>query len=222
MSETGRATLRSATAGAPELPLPADRQAIGWLIAANAFTLMLALAQDWPLALLLWPYWLQSVLIGAYSVRRILGLRQFSTEGFLINRRAVEPTEQTKCTTALFFTLHYGVFHAVYALFLVRLQMPAHEWLWVGVAGLAFLLNHGHSFRRYREADRQGRPNIGTLMFLPYLRVLPMHLTMMIGTTALDGSAGALLLFGALKTAADCAMHVAEHRILAAAGRPVR
>ncbi len=60
--------------------------------------------------------------------------------------------------------------------------------------------------------DAQGTPNIGTLMFTPYLRVVPMHLTIVFGAVAL-GSTG-VLVFGGMKMVADVAMHVAEHRLL--------
>lgn len=203
-------------------PVPTDRRAIAALVAANLFTLALAWVQQWPLGVLLWPYWVQSVIIGVFNYRRIMALREFSTEGFTINRRSVAPTDKTRRTTARFFALHYGIFHAVYALFLgVTSRLSALDWWWVGAAAAVFLFNHWQSFERFREADRQGRPNIGTLMFLPYLRVVPMHLMVIIGIGAMGSGALALLLFGVLKTAADCAMHIAEHRILAAAGRSV-
>jgi hypothetical protein len=51
-------------------------------------------------------------------------------------------------------------------------------------------------------------------MFLPYLRILPMHLTIILGGLASrDGGAWTLVLFTLLKTAADVAMHVAEQAI---------
>jgi hypothetical protein len=63
------------------------------------------------------------------------------------------------------------------------------------------------------EADLGGRPNIGTLMFMPYLRILPMHLSIILG--AVLGGSTAVLFFLALKTAADAGMHVIEHALLA-------
>ena len=201
----------------PGLPAPADRAALGWLVASNAVTVVIALWQGWSLGLLLWPYWLQSVIIGRFSYLRIRGLRRFSTEGFRINGRAVEPTESTQRQTAGFFALHYGAFHLVYAVFLTQQTMPAQDWIWVAVAGVAFFFNHRDSYLRFRDADRQGEPNIGALMFLPYLRVLPMHLMIIFGVGFMGGGPFAVLLFALLKTVADCAMHVAEHRILARA-----
>ena len=64
-------------------------------------------------------------------------------------------------------------------------------------------------------------PNIGALMFLPYLRVIPMHLAILLGVAL--GDVLGRLLFGTLKTVADVAMHKIEHRWLqrAAAAKPV-
>ena len=209
--------MNGVAAGPAGHPVPTDRRSLLLLVAANGFTLVLALAQDWPMGLLLWPYWVQSVVIGVFSYRRIKALQRFSTEGFRINERSVAPSEETKRATARFFALHYGFFHLGYALFLAMYGLPLRDWLWVGAAAAGFLYNHWQSFERFREADRQGCPNIGTLMFLPYLRVVPMHIAVIVGAAV--PWAGAVLLFGLLKTAADCAMHVAEHRILAGAGR---
>lgn len=55
---------------------------------------------------------------------------------------------------------------------------------------------------------------LGTLMFLPYARVVPMHLTIIFGGMLARDSAFALLLFCSLKTAADVLMHYVEHRVL--------
>jgi hypothetical protein len=62
------------------------------------------------------------------------------------------------------------------------------------------------------DADLRGTPNIGTLMFVPYIRIIPMHLTIILGVMLEDGLG--LLLFGSLKTVADVAMHKVEHRML--------
>ena len=47
-------------------------------------------------------------------------------------------------------------------------------------------------------------------MFWPYARILPIHLTIILGTGVMDGS-HALILFLGLKTAADLVMHAIEH-----------
>lgn len=61
------------------------------------------------------------------------------------------------------------------------------------------------------ERDRKIKPNIGTVMFFPYLRIIPMHMTILVGSIFTGGSAGALILFLGLKTATDLIMHMIEH-----------
>lgn len=186
------------------------------LVVVNAATVAVAFGLDWPVQALMWPFWIQSVVIGYYSRRRILALGRFSTENFTMNDRPVSPTPATQRSVANFFALHYGFFHFGYLMFLVQ-QSPDWRW-WDVLGGLAlgvsFAWNHRLSFQQNVEADRQGTPNIGTLMFLPYARILPMHLTIIFGGTVAGGGPLAVLLFGALKTAADVLMHYVEHRVL--------
>ncbi|MDV7396488.1 DUF6498-containing protein, partial [Arthrospira platensis SPKY1] len=62
------------------IPGPSCASALNLLL-ANAATLAVALALGWDLAWLLWPYWVQSVVIGWYARQRMLALRAFSTSG---------------------------------------------------------------------------------------------------------------------------------------------
>ena len=186
------------------------------LVVVNAATLVVALGLGWPVQALLWPYWIQSVVIGYYSRRRILALGRFSTEGFTVNDRPVSPTPATQRSVANFFALHYGFFHFGYLMFLIQ---RSGEWRWWDLLGwlalgASFAWNHRLSFQQNVEADRQGSPNIGTLMFLPYARVVPMHFTILLGGTVAGSGPGAVLVFGALKTLADVLMHHIEHRVL--------
>jgi hypothetical protein len=187
------------------------------LLAVNAATVAIAFALDWPVAMLLWPYWVQSVVIGYFSRKRILALGRFSTEGFTMNDRAVSPTPETQRSVANFFALHYGFFHIGYLVFLVgQYTGQLRWWDWAGllVLGVSFAWNHRLSFNQNVEADRTGTPNIGTLMFLPYGRIIPMHITILVGGALGGDSAWSVLVFGALKTAADVLMHHVEHRVL--------
>jgi len=210
-----RSRIDSAVAAAPDGQRAPHRDVSLWSLAgANVLSLIVAVAQGWTLIDLMFVYWLQSVTIGASYCARMLALDKFSTEGFKINNHAVAPTAATKRQTAGFFAVHYGMFHVVYLLFIGSEAPPgtfADPQLWG--CGLAFALNHVYSYRYNREADRRGTPNIGTLMFTPYLRILPMHLTIVFGLMATGGFG--LVFFGTLKTAADVAMHAVEHRVLA-------
>ena len=160
------------------------------IVATNVAVIGIAWWQHWPLVVLLWPYWLQSVIIGWYSGRRILALKQFSLEGTSGFDRGSD--DATRRGTARFFAMHYGLFHLGYFVFLYAAtngklpHVPAYNVTPVDVLlmvaiGVSFVFTHRASYRRIMQSDQAGRPNIGGVMFLPYLRIVPMHLTIIIG-----------------------------------------
>ncbi len=185
------------------------------LILTNLFVLVAALIFGWRLVDMMLVYWIQSVIIGLANVMRMLSLDKFSTDNFKINNRSVAPTASVKRQVAGFFAMHFGIFHLVYFVFIVSGEFGDPR---LGfdllICAIAFALNHVYSYRYHREADRQGRPNIGTLMFTPYARVVPMHLTIIFGS--LLSQLGGVFLFGLLKSIADVVMHQIEHRMLSA------
>ena len=188
------------------------------LLLSNLLTIVMAVIQGWDVSMLMWIYWGQSVVIGYFNVHRIMDLERFSTKGFRINDQAVEPTRETQRKTAVFFAMHYGIFHLVYAVFLFKdasLEGTV-SLLAAGVCVFAFYLNHRYSWQYNRARDRERVPNIGNIMFFPYLRIIPMHLTILFGGFLGGHGTFSLLFFLLLKTAADVAMHVIEH---AMAGR---
>lgn len=183
------------------------------LILSNLATLAAALVLDWNVGWLLWPYWLQSVIVGWYARKRMLSLDRFSTEGFTSNGKRVPEDEGGKRSTANFFALHYGFFHFGYLLFLAT-QYRVGGWsdaLILAACGVSFVLSQRSTYAAQHAADLRGKPNLGSLMFTPYLRVVPMHLAIIIGA----GSQGAwaLWLFTALKTASDLALDAIDRRM---------
>lgn len=198
------------------------------ILAANAFTLIVALWQNWSMIDLVFPFWMQSIVIGFYARRRILKLRQFTTDDLLVNGKRVDPTSKTQRMIANFFALHYGFFHLFYLVFLgifldpdpveAATTEPAliEQRFIFAIIALSFLISHGASHREHLSADLAGKPNIGTLMFIPYIRIVPMHLTIMLG--AMAGGTSAIYAFMTLKTFADLGMHRVEHRVLG--GKP--
>jgi len=204
-------TLVSPPAALDPRPGAALDGSIWSLLAANVLAVAVALWQNWGPAPLMLLYWAQSVIIGVSNVFRIVSLDRFSTENFTINDKSVEPTAATKLQVAGFFALHYGFFHLVYLVFIATSSRGAPLLdFWFFACTAAFALNHVWSYRYNRDLDRQGTPNIGTLMFTPYVRIVPMHFTIIAGGL-MQGGHGTLLLFGALKTAADVVMHAVEH-----------
>lgn len=61
----------------PTEDTPPDR-ALWSIVASNVLAAVLAIVLDWDVVELLWPFWIQSVVIGYYARRRMLLLRQFS------------------------------------------------------------------------------------------------------------------------------------------------
>ena len=77
---------------------------------------------------------------------------------------------------------------------------------------LAFWFTHRFSYRFNRERDR-AVPNIGFLMFFPYVRIIPMNLVILLGGPIAGDNTFALVLLLLLKTAVDVIVHVIEHVI---------
>ena len=208
--------------GGTAAPLPV--LALLQVAVANGLATWWAVRSGWPLLMLAVPFWIQSVVIGWFYRRRILALERFCTDGFEIDGKPVPETAETRTTTASFLAMHYGFFHVVYAVLLAAFGLTGNlgdisglriDDLWSVLAlGALFAFTQAVEHRRAVAADRRLRPNIGAMLFLPYVRVLPMHLTILLGA-ALGSGAGALVLFGVLKAAADAAMLVLEERLVA-------
>lgn len=181
------------------------------LLLSNITVIILAIVQKWDTPTVLWVYWMQSVIIGFFNFLRILSLKKFSTEKFTINNQPVTPTNNTKTITAFFFAFHYGFFHFIYAIFLFNFfttQPVDLGFLFTG--GFIFFLNHAFSFYQNRVVDQQKTQNIGTLMFSPYLRIIPMHLIIISGTIL---GQSILIVFLLLKTLTDILMHTIKHKV---------
>ncbi len=181
-----------------------------WLLAANLATMVMALAQGWSLAPLMWVYWCQSVIIGVFNWLRIRRLKQFSVTGLKINgKRIEEPTPAIKRWMTNFFAMHFGFFHLVYLLFLLSFlgEIPMEVVLGAMVGVLLFGINHAASYRQHLRQDAASTPGIGSMCFLPYARVVPMHLVIFIAAIYGLESAMALFVFLLLKTLIDLIMH---------------
>jgi hypothetical protein len=197
-----------------------------FLLLSNFTTIFLATKENWNLLTMIWVYWFQSVTIGFFNFIRILQLKEFSTEGFRINGQPAQPTQSTKIFTAFFFLFHYGLFHFIYlwflfhntifnllnSIFFINAYEKSLDFLelkYIFLTALLFFLNHLFSYFYNRPRDTK-KQNIGTLMFYPYARIIPMHVVMSLGVNF----GGDLVLFLALKTFTDAIMHAVEHNVL--------
>ena len=164
------------------------------LILANVLTIIIAVALHWNVIDVMWVYWAQSVIIGSIAIFRILLLKQIFAAGF--------------------FLIHYGGFHLGYFVFLYYFNeqsTPAIPVVGIAICSLIFLVNHVFSSWHNWKRDMSRKPNPGTLMFAPYVRIIPMHITIVFGSNYAE-STGTLALFLVLKTIMDVIMHMIEHR----------
>jgi positive regulator of sigma E activity len=191
--------------------LYSDRS-LTFLLVTNLATVVFAVLQQWTITDLLWIYWGQSVVIGYYNVHRIVDLDRFSTDGFMSNNQPEESMCETQRCTAMCFAILYGLFLLVYGVFLLttfRIH-PGFPVNGVLLCILAFWFTHRYSYRFNRERDRAVQ-NIGSLMFFPYARIIPMNLLILLGGPIAGDDMVALVVLLMLKTGADLAMHVIEH-----------
>lgn len=190
------------------------------LLFVNVAVALLTIKSGGSLGTLMWIYFIQNLVIGGVNVFRILDLKNFSTQGFQINRQNVLPTRATQVKTALMFLMIYGFFHVGYAVFLTAFTqrellgepINLHE---IFIGGALFLSHHAYSFIKHRATESVMEQNIGTVAIFPFLRIVPMHLTIILAgiiTIFFDTSALLLVFFLTLKTLADLLMHVIEHQ----------
>jgi hypothetical protein len=164
-----------------------------FLIITNIVTIIVAIALHWSVVDVMWVYWAQSVIIGSIAIFRILLTKQVFAAGF--------------------FLIHYGLLHLVYFFFLYSSDesQPGIPIVGIALCSIMFLFNHIFSSWHNWKRDMKRKPEPGTLMLAPYMRIIPMHLTIIFGSEYATSTA-TLALFLFLKTIMDVIMHLVEHR----------
>lgn len=130
---------------------------------------------------LVWIYWTQSVLIGFFTYLDLLTLKSVVPGSMEMNGEPVKDSGSMGCISG-FFAMHFGIFHFVYFIFLFNITEPteAFDWRLYEFSVGAFALDQVWSFIRRKQWEQTHDSNVGVLFFLPYLRVVPMHFTILI------------------------------------------
>jgi len=193
------------------------------LIFTNLLVIFFALYQSWNIVDLIIVYWAQSVIIGIFNFFRILGLEDYSTEGFRENGVRPLANKATKIRTAIFFAFHYGFFHLIYFGFIMSFVAfsdisSGGQFFYILLGIVLFFINHLISYRQ-NIAELKSGLNIGTMMFRPYIRIIPIHLLIVFFGAFLASKNNShlmytlvLLTFLALKIGADIVMHLTEKK----------
>lgn len=170
-----------------------------FLLAGNLYCIWYFQNHPDGFATVVWIYWFQSIIIGLFNFLFLLTVKNFDTSNFTMNDKPVKA--ENKGCMAWFFLVHYGFFHLGYAVFLLvdfGVRSLDIQLLWIGV--VAFFLESIMNFIRQKQMEKRVSFQISTLFFMPYLRIVPMHL--MILLPAFFGWQPSML-FLVLKMAAD-------------------
>lgn len=205
-----------------ELFSTAFRKVSTWVLVISNLSIIFFAAVDGVSILeILWVYWIQSVIIGIFNFIKMISLKEFSTEGLKQGNKQVPATTGAKISTSFFFLFHYGFFHVVYAIFLSSAfpqffgsESRSNSSNFIFYAALIFLINYIIEFIYYLK-EREPNPNLGKMMFSPYGRIIPMHLTIIFGgfvgmggsLFSLDGGFTLIIFFTLLKTFIDVISH---------------
>ena len=173
------------------------------LLLANGATIFFAINGSWGLQDVFMVYWAQSVIVGLFYVFRIL----------ILSERSIG----SRIFYALFLFFCYGFMHGIYLLFISpQIFFPNGkgffdpvDWGIVFPAIVIFAVNHiiSYLYNMHLETKKQEPTN---LVFLPFLRILPMHMAFILGSLL----GGTIIIFMVIKTITDSMLHSLEHRIL--------
>lgn len=182
------------------------------LIALNALPIYGVLSWGWQSFDLIFLYWLENLIIGAFTLLRML-VRPY--------RHGIDFV--MPLFFAPFFTLHYGMFCLVHGIFVFSLfgqdrfesdgltDVLQHIWpvlqsnhlLW---AAICLLLLRVFDWIRDITKKGPGFENVKTLMMAPYRRIVVLHITIIasgFALAALDEPVVGLMILVLLKTGFD-------------------
>ncbi len=212
------------------------------VVAVNLLPMAFLVAGSWEPGDVLIAYWLENLVVGAFSVFKILTARGTAVvaSGLTItSTRTIGGRTSTSVTRADsaggrkalagFFVLHFGMFTLVHGIFTGLLAWS------IGVSGslrgwslmvLALIVSHGLSTWLYWiRGDERDHVSPSQAMLAPYARVVVLHLVVLgsfffafHGFGDADGGASGERLVPAvvliiLKTAVDVVTHLREHRV---------
>ena len=167
---------------------------------------------------LIWLYWCQSVMMGLFNFVDMLTVRTVENEdkaarpGKLLdalnsnNNAKGDSILNSKVPSSIFFAVHYGFFHLVYLVFIASMKRTGQfQWDLFKYFLIAFFFGQIFTFIQHKIQQRTHASNLGRMFFLPYLRIIPMHLTILVPAFLHVSAMGIFLI---LKAFADVIMYV--------------
>ena len=179
---------------------------LGW----NIFLIYYQLHHPDEFKTILWIYWAQSVLIGLFNFLDILTLQKVVPGSWKEEGKKVSDIRAKGCA-AFFFLFHYGFFHLVYIIFLFAFVKTTgqFDFNFFVLSVLIFFFTLLVSFIQRKTIYAKVPGNVGYMFLLPYLRIVPMHLTILL--PAFIG-VSAVTVFIVLKTIMDVLLYIITAR----------
>ncbi len=217
------------------------------LILANLVPLAGALFRGWDVGQILGVYWLESGIVGFYTVLKMTmcrgdsGLEHRRLTRWKIRGPRQLTLSQERIRGIAFFTFCFGVSMFVHGMFLLFLALSRSKQgdsfadimgTMLGVEGGLLLLlavtllvlSHGVSFlKNYIQREEYRTMTIEKVMRQPFNRILVMHVTLVGGGFAVSKMGESQALLAAmvlLKIGLDALQHLREHRAPSAEPQP--
>lgn len=178
------------------------------LLIINVAILVYYLQYNTGFKTLVWIYWAQSVLIGFFTFLQLVTIKNMVPGSMTMNDKPLTDDGKGRGCMAGFFAVHYGFFHLGYFIFIFTITdlKEAFDWRLFQFSVGAFALDQLWNFIRYKQWEKTHHPSGGVIFFLPYARIIPMHLTILL--PKFFGFIPQMGLFLVLKMFADLLMHV--------------
>jgi len=129
-----------------------------------------------------WLYWIQSVCIGLFNFIDMLTIKKENIDvtNMTINNKPATPAGAKGCLP-FFFLFHYGAFHLAYLIFLsIDFKIPDINFSYFFIAAAGVFIQQLIQFIQVKVQFSHVPRRITTLFFTPYLRIVPMHLTILL------------------------------------------
>lgn len=176
-----------------------------FLLLINSYLIYYYLQNPTEFNTIVWIYWLQSILIGFFTFIELLKVENPDETSMKMNDQPV--TKKNMGCAAFFFLFHFGFFHLVYAIFLLTGFSAGANAKIVLITGAIFLVESTLELIRKRTSKKEGeKENIGKMFFVPYMRIIPMHLMILVPPLLGFGTS---VIFLMLKMLADIGMYIA-------------
>ena len=151
--------------------------ALLFLLLGNLYVIWYYEAHPGSFNTIIWIYWCQSMIIGLFNFAYLLTAPATSNSRMVMENKKTLPSG----CAAFFFLFHYGTFHLVYFFFiLIKFSLFDVSHIAVLIALGIFILESISQFVRQKRITKIQEVNESFIFFIPYLRILPMHLIILV------------------------------------------